>query len=214
MQGCVSNHRFQNWAQTIACKPASYCQPDIENDVSDIVRNAAANHKHVRVAGAGHSWAPLALTRDVLLNLDNLNTSLIADILKRRYTVQAGIRLKNLIPRLRLDGLALANLGSITEQSIAGAISTGTHGTGLTLGSIGTQIVGAKIVKGNGDVVSITDQDPDRLNAARLSLGALGIITEVTIQCVPDYNLELTAYWAKFDDVVDQMETLDRKSVV
>jgi FAD/FMN-containing dehydrogenase len=213
MQGCVSNHAFHNWAQTITCKPATYCQPDTENDVSDIVRDAAAGNKHVRIAGAGHSWAPLALTRDVLVNLDRLNKSLIADVLNHRYTVQAGIRLKDLIPRLRQDGLGLANLGSITEQSVAGAISTGTHGTGLTLGSLGTQIVGMKLVKGNGDVVSITDQDPVRMNAARLSLGALGIITEVTIQCVADYNLELTAYWTKFDDIVDQMEAFAEQNV-
>src|SRR5262245_59615059 len=110
MQGCVTNHTFHNWAQTITCKPANYRQPDTENDVSDIVRNAAAKNKHVRIAGAGHSWAPLALTRDVLVNLDNLNKSLIADVLKKRYTVQAGVRLKDLIARLRLVGLGLANI--------------------------------------------------------------------------------------------------------
>src|SRR5439155_7695237 len=137
----------------------------------------------------------------------------IADVLNRRYTVQAGIRLKDLIPRLRQDGLALANLGSITEQSVAGAISTGTHGTGLTLGSISTQIVGVNLVTGTGQIISITDQDVDRMNAARLSLGALGIIAELTIQCVPDYNLELTAYWTEFDDVVDQMETLAQQNM-
>ena len=122
--------------------------------------------------------------------------------------VQGGIRLKNLIPRLRQDKLALANLGSITEQSIAGAVSTGTHGTGLTLGSLSSQIIGMRLVTGTGDSISITDQDADLLNAARLSLGALGIFTEVTIQCVADYDLEYTTYWCKFDDVVDQIDTL------
>lgn len=207
MQGCTSNQTFHNWGQTITCKPTSYCQPDTENDVAAIVRDAAAANKHVRVVGAGHSWAPLVLTRDVLVNLDKL-TMIHTDVPNRKAQVQAGIRLKDLIPGLRNAGLALANLGSITEQSIAGAISTGTHGTGLTIGSIGTQIVGARLVIGSGDTISITDQDTDRLNAVRLSLGALGILTELTIQCVTDYNLELTAFWTNFDDVVDQMETL------
>src|SRR5205814_1883362 len=98
------------------------------------------------------------------------------------------------------------------EQSIAGVISTGTHGTGLKLGNVGTKIVGMRMVTGTGDAISITEQDTDLLNAARLSLGALGIITEVTIQCVADYDLEYTAYWCKFDDILDQMETLAQQN--
>src|SRR6185295_15155653 len=171
------NHTFHNWAQTIACKPASFCQPDTENKVSDIVKDALAHNQRVRTVGAGHSWAPLVLTRDVLVNLDKLDT-VHTDVPTLKAQVQGGIRLKNLIPRLAQDKLALANLGSITEQSAAGVISTGTHGTGM------------RLVTGTGETISITEQNPDLLNATRLSLGALGIITELTIQCVPDYNLE------------------------
>ena len=212
MTDCTANHTFHNWAQTITCKPASYCQPDTENKVRDIVRDALANNKHVRTVGAGHSWAPLALTKDVLVNLDKLDM-VHTDVPNLKAQVQGGIRLKNLIPRLAQEKLALANIGSITEQSIAGVISTGTHGTGLSLGSISTQIIGMRLVTGTGDFISITDQDVDLLNAARLSMGALGIFTELTIQCVADYNLEYTAYWCKFDDIVDQMETLAQQNM-
>jgi FAD/FMN-containing dehydrogenase len=208
MQGCTSNFTFRNWGQTITCKPESYCQPDTENDVVDIVKQAIQRNKRVRVVGAGHSWAPLVLTRDVLVNLDKLTRMLQLVMPGMKVTVEAGYRLKHLIPRLRDDNLGLRNIGSITEQSIAGAISTGTHGTGLTLGSIGTQIIGVRLVSGTGDIVTITNQEPDRLNAARLNLGALGVITQMTIQCVADYDLECATYWCKFDSIVDKMETL------
>lgn len=212
MQGCTSNFTFRNWGQSITCKPEKYCQPDTENDVVQIVQQAIANHKRVRVVGAGHSWAPLVLTRDVLVNLDKLTRYLQIVMPARKVKVEGGMRLKHLISRLRDDNLGLRNIGSVTEQSIAGAIGTGTHGTGLTLGSIGTQIIAVQLVSGTGDIVTITDQDPDRLNAARLSLGALGIITQVTIQCVDDYDLEFAAYWCKFDSIVDKMETLAQQN--
>jgi FAD/FMN-containing dehydrogenase len=212
MQGCSPNYTFHNWAQTITCKPQSYCQPDTEADVEQIVTQAISNNKRVRIVGAGHSWAPLALTRDILVNLDKLTAVLQLVMPSMKVKVQSGIRLKNLIPRLRLDNLGLKNIGSIMEQSIAGAISTGTHGTGLTLSNIGTQIVAVRLVTGTGNTIDITESDPDRLNAARLSLGALGIITEVTIQCVPDYELEFAAYWTKFDTIVDQMETIAQQN--
>lgn len=177
----------------------------------DIVKEAIVQKKHVRTVGAGHSWAPLVLTKDILLNLDNL-TNVQTELPSGIGRIQAGIRLKNLIPALRNGQLGLENIGSITEQSIAGVISTGTHGTGLAFGSIGTQVIGMRLVTGTGDVKVITQTDQDLLNAARLSLGALGVITEVTIQCVPDYNLEFAAYWHKFDAIVDQMDTLAQQN--
>jgi FAD/FMN-containing dehydrogenase len=152
------------------------------------------------------------LTGDVLVNLDKMAGVSQIVMPSRKVKVQAGTRLKQLISRLRQDNLGLANIGSITEQSIAGAISTGTHGTGLTLGSIGTQIIGARLIDGTGNIVTITETDVDLLNAVRLNLGALGIITELTIQCVADYDLEFAAYWHKFDAIVDQMETLAQQN--
>ena len=212
MQNCTSNYTFRNWAQTITCKPASYCQPDTENDVVQIVQQAVQNGKRVRTVGAGHSWAPAVLTTDVLVNLDRMAGVSQITMPSMKVKVQADTRLKQLIPRLRQDNLGLKNIGSITEQSIAGAISTGTHGTGLTLANIGTQIIGARLVDGAGNIVTVTEAEPDRLNAIRLSLGALGVITELTIQCVADYDLEFAAYWHKFDSIVDQMETLAQQN--
>jgi FAD/FMN-containing dehydrogenase len=205
-----SGHRFQNWAETISCRPETYSQPRTIDEIADIVKTAARAGKKVRTVGAGHSWAPLVLTNDVLVNLDRMGSLISVDRESKRVTVQAGIRLKNLIRELRRNGLGMANIGSVTEQSIAGAVATGTHGTGLAFGNLSTQVVGMKVVSGTGDVVQIDAGDP--LLAARLSLGAVGIVAEVTLQCVKDYDLEYSAYWCDFDEIVDQLDTLNREN--
>jgi FAD/FMN-containing dehydrogenase len=207
-----SNHTYENWAHTLKFKPERFCEPDTEEQVIQIVKDALARGGSVRTHGGGHSWSHLVVTDDTLVQLDNLKKGLVADVLKRRYTVQAGIRLKELIHNLALDGLAMRNLGSITEQSIAGAISTGTHGTGVRLGNLSTSIVGMELVTGTGDLLTIKETDEDLLNAARVSLGALGIITQVTIQVVPMYNLEHTTYFCKFDDVIDKLDILNQEN--
>jgi FAD/FMN-containing dehydrogenase len=207
-----SNYTYENWARTLKFKPGRFAEPATEADVIEIVKDALARGGRVRTRGGGHSWSHLVVTDDTLLQLDKLNRGLIADVLKRRYTVQAGIRLKELIHNLALDGLALRNLGSITEQSIAGAISTGTHGTGIRLGNLPMSIVGMKLVTGTGDLLTITEADTDLLNAARVSLGALGIITQVTVDCVPMYELEHTTYFCNFDDVIDKIDVLTKEN--
>src|SRR5215467_2342776 len=208
---CTSNHVFHNWAQTITCKPGQFCQPKTEQEVQQLVQQALKDGNHVRTVGAGHSWAPLVLTQDVLINLDQLN-QVTTDKVALTAQAQSGIRLKDLTPRLAEDGLGMANLGSIREQSIAGAISTGTHGTGLGIGNLATQIVGMRLVIGTGDVVNVTAAAPDILRAARVNLGALGIITQVTIQCVPDYDLEYTAYACTFNDALAKLDDFNKNN--
>ncbi len=212
MPNYKTNHTYENWAHTLKFKPESFCEPETESEVIDVVKDALASGGTVRTHGGGHSWSDFVVTDSTLIQLDKLKKGLVADIPNRRYTVQAGIRLKELINNLALDGLGLKNLGSVTEQSIAGAISTGTHGTGLGLGNMSQSIVGMKLVTGTGDLLTIKETDTELLDAARVSIGALGIITEVTIDCVPLYDLEHTTYWCKFDDVIDKFETLNQEN--
>lgn len=203
-------HLFHNWSHTIKFNPHRYFEPTTEEQVIAIVRDCVAAGTHVRTQGAGHSFSQLLTTPDTLLSLDRLERPLSVD--GHRVTVAAGVRLKHLIPALREKGLALKNLGSITEQSIAGAFSTGTHGSGVRLGSISTQVVGARLVDGNGDVRIIKEEDATDLAALRINLGALGILTEVTLDCVPDYQLEYTAYSAPFDEVIEKFDALNREN--
>lgn len=207
-----TNHTFRNWAETLSFKPERFCQPESESEVVNLVKDTASSGGRIRTTGAGHSWAPFVVTDKTLLQLDKLSKPLIADIVNKRYTIEAGVRLKDLIEILAQDGLALRNIGSITQQSIAGAISTGTHGTGSRLGNIPTSIVGMSLVTGTGDVLKITEANKDLLDAARVSIGALGIVTQVTIQCVPLYELENTTYLCKFDDVIDKLDTLNKEN--
>lgn len=212
MAGCKANQTFRNWARTLKFKPERYCEPASEAKVVEIVQDAIAKGGRVRACGGGHSWSDFVVTDQTLVQLDKLKKALVNDVHNSRYTVQAGIRLKDLIKNLAKLKQGLKNLGSITEQSIAGAICTGTHGTGLKLGNLSTHIVGMKLVAGTGDLLTIGESDGDLLDAARVSLGALGIITEVTIEYVPTYKLEYTAYSCKFADVVDKFDVLNAEN--
>jgi FAD/FMN-containing dehydrogenase len=128
--------------------------------------------------------------------------------------MSAGIRIRDLISKYLVPNqLAMINLGSIADQSIAGAISTSTHGTGLGIGSLATQVVAMTLVTGQGELLRISaNEHPELLPAARVSLGALGVITQVTIQCIPECNLRLRAEEHPFDDVLDGIEALTKQN--
>jgi FAD/FMN-containing dehydrogenase len=205
MADCKTGHKFKNWAHTLEFKPRQFCKPKTEQRITEIVKEARARHGCVRTQGAGHSFSQLLPTDDTLVSLDDMDNEWIA-VHGKEVRVPAGMRIKDLIKALKKEKLALKNIGSVTEQSIAGAASTGTHGTGITFGSISTQIVAAKLVDGQGNVVTLPKGDA-RLRAASLGLGALGILTEVTLDCVDLYTLEYNAYVGKFDDA---MAILDR----
>jgi FAD-linked oxidoreductase len=204
-----TGYRFRNWDESLECRSERFYRPESEEEVFEIVREASEAGRTVRTFGAGHSWSPLVLTDDTLINLDKLDRIISIDVEQQLVTVQAGIRLKELNQILPKHGLAMRNLGSIGEQSIAGAISTATHGTGLRLGGLHTQIVGMNLITASGQLLGISeDTDPELMAAARVGLGTLGIITQVTIQCVPYYNLERKAQPLPFDEVLDQIDDL------
>ena len=159
--------------------------------------------------GAGHSWSSVACTDDFMVNLDNYAKVIDIDRDKKQITVQAGIRLEALNKILENNGLALINLGSIAKQSIAGATATGTHGTGINFGIISTQIIRIRLIKGDGSVLEIDDTTTnDLLNMAKVSFGAFGIISEVTLQCTEKFNLEENAAPMLFNEAMEQLPQL------
>jgi L-gulonolactone oxidase len=202
---CESDFEFNNWDYTLHCEPKLYCEPRSEVEVVDLVKQTYARGGVVRAFGAGHSWSPLVPTSDTLISLRKLKTPVTVDTAQMRATVPAGMRIKNVIKVLRDNGLGMQNLGSITRQRIAGAISTGTHGTGLKIGNLSTQITAMKLINGLGEIRVLSEQDPE-FAAARISLGALGIISQVTIQCRKDYNLLYKSEHRPFKDL---QHTLD-----
>src|SRR6186997_2245254 len=174
----------RNWAGNQRCVPLAVHEPTTTDEVAAIVQRAAESGQRVKAIGGGHSFTDAAMTDGHLVSLDGMNRVLEVD--GTDVTVQAGIRLHELNAQLFARGLALPNLGDIDKQSIAGATSTATHGTGAGFGNLATTIVGLELVTGDGSVVRADERtDPELLRVARVGLGALGIVTEVTLRCVP-----------------------------
>jgi FAD-linked oxidoreductase len=180
--------QWQNWSGGVRCTPTRIESPGSTAEVVDVVTAAARDGLPVRPVGAGHSFTPLAATDGVMVRLDRMTRVLHHDPTSGRVSVQAGISLHVLNRELAALGLALPNLGDVDPQAVAGAIGTGTHGTGARLPGIAAAVVGVQLVTASGEVLEIGEDHP-WLGAAQLSLGALGILTEVTLQCVPAFLL-------------------------
>lgn len=175
--------------------------PDSEDAVAAEVRRAAEEGLTVRVAGSGHSFTELVATDGVVISLDNLAG--IESVRSDLATVWAGIKIEALGPPLRAAGLALANQGDIDKQAIAGAVSTGTHGTGARFGSISTGVASVRVVNGSGEVVEVSvDDDP----AIAVGIGAMGVLTAVTLRCKPTYRLHERMWQEPFDAAMRDLD--------
>lgn len=203
----------RNWARNQACIPDEVARPRSTTEVADIVGRAASAGRTVKAIGAGHSFTAAAMTNGVLLSLAGMDRVVHVDHATARVTVQAGITLRALADELAEVGLAMPNLGDINVQSVAGAINTATHGTGLGLGNIATTVVGLELVDGRGDVVRCDDEnDPELLRTARVGVGALGIVTEATLQCVPAFDLHARETVEPLDDLLDGFDEFVRSA--
>ena len=198
---------FRNWAANQVCVPREILRPGSAEEVAAIVRRAADNGLTVKAVGAGHSFTDAACTAGILVSLDHLGAVESVDRPRRRVTVGAGIRLDTLGRQLEAVGLAMPNLGDIARQSLAGATATATHGTGLGLGNLSTTIVGMDLVTGNGELIHCDEHEhPELLRVARVGVGALGIVTRMTLQCVPAFNLHATETVEPLDELLDNCE--------
>ncbi len=174
--------RWTNWARNVRSSPRVWHRPSSEAEIVDVVRSARGST--VRVVGAGHSWSPIAAPEQIAVTLDDHARVVRCDDVT--ITVDAGMRLKHLLAYLRDRGRTLAIVGSIAEQSLAGAIATGTHGSSLTHGNLASLVERMRIVDGRGEVHDLTG---DRLTGARVHLGALGIVSQLTFRTVPRFSL-------------------------
>lgn len=177
---------WRNWTGDQSCEPARHSRPTSPAGVAAAVVEAGSRGEVVRVVGAGHSFGDNVLTEGTLMSLDALTGVEILDAAQGRVRVAAGTRLFDLNRRLDEHGLAMANLGDINVQSAAGAISTGTHGTGAKLGNLATMVESAEIVTADGTIRELSGEE---LRAARVSVGALGVITAYTLRTVPAFKL-------------------------
>lgn len=200
---------WSNWAGNVSATPARFLEPRSVAEVAAVVRRAAERQQRVRVVGAGHSFTPLCATDGTLLRLTHLSGIRDVDRLRQRVRVAGGTPLHVLNPLLDGLGLALPNLGDIDRQSIAGAIATGTHGTGVQHQGIASAVIGITLVLADGSTVSVDDSHESELfQAARVGLGAFGVITEVELQCVPAFRLRALETPGRLDEIIDGYEQL------
>lgn len=204
---------WQNWARTERSRPALTVAPRSAEHIVMAVQRARETGHTVKPIGAGHSFSGIGATDGVRLDLDRLRGVVRADLERGRVTLFAGTRLWELPGLLGPLGLALENMGDIDRQTVAGALSTGTHGTGLAFGALATRVVGAVMVTGTGDILEINeDHHAELLPAVALGLGALGVLVTVTLQCVPRFLLRAVEAPMSLDEVLTRAVELHRQS--
>ena len=198
---------WQNWAGNQAMSPAKVVHPSSTEEVVQAVKGAAG--RRVKAIGSGHSFTGIGLTDGVLLQLDRFDKVLSVDERSAHVTVEAGFPLQRLNALLTERGLGLTNMGDIDVQTVSGAISTGTHGTGRSSGSLAQQVVALELVLADGSVVSCSPTErPDLFEMARLGLGALGVLTSVTFQVEPAFALHADERPMPLDEVLEGFEDL------
>jgi FAD-linked oxidoreductase len=204
---------WQNWSGSVTSQPSAIRYPSTLDEIIAIVRECHRSNRRLRVVGAGHSFTPLVATDETMLSLDNYAGLENIAAQNNIATVKAGTRIKALGELLFQHGLSQENLGDIDIQTIAGAISTGTHGTGIQFGSLSTQVVALKLVTSDGSVIECSEtQNRELFKAAQVSLGTLGIIVSVTLRLLPAYKLKIEIRKKSLSDCLKNLETLKREN--
>jgi FAD-linked oxidoreductase len=200
---------WRNWAGDQQCVPAAVERPASFDELQEIVRRAAERGQQVRAAASGHSFTDIACTDGVMVRLDRMNRVLEVDPQAGRAKVEGGIVIRDLSETLYERGLALENLGDIDVQTISGAISTATHGTGERLKNISSQVEAIELVTADGSLVECSpDSDPDLLRAARVGLGSLGVIASATLRCVPAFTIRRRDHPLPLDEALARLDEL------
>jgi FAD-linked oxidoreductase len=210
----MKNMVWQNWSGSVSCSPAAIASPRSVDELVQLVSDCGLAGRRLRVAGSGHSFTPLVASDELLVSLKNL-TGLDESVgaARDRAKALAGTRLKELGQALFDHSLAMENLGDIDEQSLSGAISTGTHGTGTKFGSIATQVIALDLVTADGQVVECSEEsNRDLFKAAQVSFGALGVIARVTLRVLPSYRLRRESRRALLDDCLANVEKYKREN--
>jgi L-gulono-1,4-lactone dehydrogenase len=200
---------WRNWSGTETATGVEVLRPASTDEVAAAVKTAAEQGKKLKAVGSGHSFTGCSVPEQVMMRLDGLASITTADRASGRVTLGAGTGLAKLNAGLASFDLAMANLGDIDKQTISGAISTGTHGTGAKLGGLATQVVGLELVTADGSVLHCSaEENPDVFAAARVSVGALGVITSLTLQCVPAFLLRAQEMPLPLGEVLDGFDEL------
>jgi FAD/FMN-containing dehydrogenase len=201
---------WTNWVGNQSCAPAKVASPRSEDELATLVADATRRGVAVRVAGAGHSFTPVVATDGLLLDVRGLPGIRSIDPDRRRVVVGPSTTIGEFGEPLWEHGLSLVNQGDIIAQQIAGAVSTATHGSGLRLGSFSSGVRRVRLVTADGETVEIGEAEADRLHAAQVAVGMLGVITELELEVAAAYRLsERVEHWS-WDDAWGRFEELAR----
>ncbi|MET8360538.1 D-arabinono-1,4-lactone oxidase [Micromonospora sp. NPDC005171] len=199
---------WRNWSGSVVAAPAHLIRVTAEEDVVRAVQIAAQRGLGVRAAGTGHSFNRIVDTSGVLLDLSTFDGVLEVRPDEPSVTVHPGTLLRDVCSTVARHGLALPNIGTLAEQTVGGAISTGNHGTGTRFAPLAADVTALRIVTADGQVRDLSvASTPELLRHARTALGALGVITAVTLRCVPAFTLRVSRRSLGFDEVVDDVES-------
>jgi len=201
---------WHNWSGAQVCIPAARLAPNDEGELAGMLKAAKGP---VRAVGSGHSFSALVPTDGTLLSLSNMSGMIGSDASRLQSEFWAGTRVADMGEPLRQAGLAMPNMADIDYQTIAGAIATSTHGTGPKFGSYSTQVAGLRLVTAGGEVLDLDAQhQPELFNAARVSLGALGVVTRVRLQNRKAFRLHQKQWVQKTEDLLEDIDRLIREN--
>ena len=205
--------RWRNWAGSVEARPTALHRPTSVTALQDIVRSASGNQR-IRMAGSGHSFTPIVPSNDIMLlphDFANGDSASAVGIDTQRMVarVPAGMVLHQLNEYLAASGVALANMGDITAQTVAGSISTSTHGTGLRFTGLAGQVQGFGLVTADGEHFDCNaTENPEVFQLGRVGLGCLGILTYVDMTIVPAFQLRAVEQARRLSDVLDNFDTI------
>ncbi|KOV77902.1 MULTISPECIES: D-arabinono-1,4-lactone oxidase [unclassified Streptomyces] len=203
------NGTWRNWGGNVSARPARQVTPASVEELAGAVSRAREDGLKVKAVGTGHSFTSIAATDGVLIRPQLLTGIRTIDRASMTVTVEAGTPLKRLNAALAREGLSLTNMGDIMEQTVSGATSTGTHGTGRASGSIAAQIKALELVTADGSVLTCSEKEnPEVFAAARIGLGALGIVTAITFAVEPVFLLTAREEPMPFERVLAEFDEL------
>jgi len=197
---------WSNWSGWVKSWPAALLDPTSEEELAAAVRDGIAP---IRAAGSGHSFTPLVESQGTIISLRNMSGIIDHDDKAQTARIKAGTIIRDLGPLLLDRGMGLVNQGDIDSQTLAGAVGTGTHGTGGDLGSLSTSIESFRLVAASGEIIHASrEKNTDIFNAGRVSMGSLGIMSEITMKLCKAYTLEETGGRMPIDEALARVNEL------
>ncbi|KAK7035356.1 D-arabinono-1,4-lactone oxidase [Paramarasmius palmivorus] len=212
LESCIvpsssSDVTFSNWARTFFCKPLIVFEPEDDYQCELILEIARREEKTVRAVGVGHSPSDLACTKEFMLRTRKLNRVLKVDVEKRRVVAQGGITLNDLHIELAKHGLAMINVGSISDQTLAGIVTTATHGSGIEYGVMSTHVLSLTLLLANGSYAYCSrEEKSDLFMASICGLGSTGFITSVELEVEPAFRLKEVQRSRSFEETMVDLE--------